>query len=399
MSYEELTMQTNINQALIRSLLLALTLFLLAPLPVNALVEGEQHEEEDHHEDEGQEDEGHEEGLKLSVSERNKAGIELLTLERKSVSRRFRVPGEVQPNAYKSAKIAPRITAQVVERQVRLGEHVSKGQPLVTLLSVEMADAQGEFIVADQEWQRAQALGKDVLSGRRYTEAQVNRQRAMAKVLAYGMTEQDVSRLLKSGDASLATGEFTVVAPLSGTILQEDFVIGELIEPGHVLFEISDETSLWVEARVSGNTIGSITEQTQVRISPDQDEWREAKVVQLHHRLNEVTRTQAVRLEFNNEDDWLHAGQFVEVELAAAGTGELLVVPAESIVMLKNATVVFRLESGGEFHPEQVTAGASYGDDREILLGLTEGDRIAATGAFYLKSLLLKSELGDGHAH
>jgi cobalt-zinc-cadmium efflux system membrane fusion protein len=133
----------------------------------------------------------HEEGevsLVLDSAERQAAGIRIGTVQRKEVFQRQRVPGEVVPNAYKSAKVAPRITAQVVRRKVRLGEHVEKGQALVTVSSVEMADAQGELLVADQEWQRVKSLGKEVVSGSRYTEAQVNRQRAMAKVVAFGMS-------------------------------------------------------------------------------------------------------------------------------------------------------------------------------------------------------------------
>jgi len=372
----------------------AVVIVLAGLFATNAVQSEEGHSEEGHSEEEQSE-----EGLTLSVEERREAGIVLQTITKQSVSRRIRVPGEVQANVYKTARIAPRITAQVVSRHARLGEHVEQGKPLVTLSSVEMADAQGELIVADQEWKRVQALGKEVLSGRRFTEAEVNQQRAVARVLAYGMSQHEVNKLLAAGDASLATGEFAVLAPISGTILLENFVIGELIQPGHVLFEISDETTLWVEARVSGKFIGSIDSQTSVRISPDQKTWRDATVIQLSHRLNEATRTQAVRIEFQNEDHWLHAGQFVDVELSAPGTEEQLAVPAEAILLLKGKTVVFKLEEGDELHPEEVIVGRSFGDDKEILSGISEGEKVAVKGAFHLKSLLLKSELGEGHAH
>ena len=364
-----------------------------------------EHEDDHGHEDEHEDEHDHEqeshldEALKLTPTEQAEAGIQTAEVRIKRVNQRLRVPGEVQANAYRSAKVAPRITAQVVSRQVALGEQVEQGQVLVTLTSVEMADAQGELIVAEQEWERVQSLGTEVLSGRRYTEAEVGRQRAIAKVLAYGMSRRQMERFVQSGDASKATGEFSMVAPLSGTILYEDFVVGQLIEPGHVLFEISDESTLWVEARVSGDSIGSIDEGMSVRVSPDLQNWREAVVVQLNHRLDEATRTQAVRIEFSNKDDWLHAGQFVDVEILAGGAQDALAVPAEAVVMLDNKTVVFHLEDGGEFHPVGVDVGATYGDEREILAGLNEGDRIAIRGAFYLKSLLLKSELGDGHVH
>ena len=74
-------------------------------------------------------------------------------------------------------------------------------------------------------------LGKQAVSERRYTEAEIARRQAMAKVLAYGMTLDEINRLLASGNAVLATGEFDLLAPQQGTILSDNFVVGELIEP------------------------------------------------------------------------------------------------------------------------------------------------------------------------
>jgi cobalt-zinc-cadmium efflux system membrane fusion protein len=68
-------------------------------------------------------------------------------------------------------------------------------------------------------------------------------------------------------------------------------------------------------------------------------------------------------------------------------------------VLFKGSSVVFHLEDGREFHPEPVQLGATSGKWSQITSGVDEGDIIAVRGTFYLKSLLLKSELGDGHAH
>ncbi len=349
-------------------------------------------EEDGDHEEEG-------EALVLTQSERSAAGIEISAVGYRQLSELLRLPGEVIPDAYKSAKVAPRITAQIVKRHVRMGEHIKVGQSMVTLSSVEMAEAQGALLVADQEWRRVKALGKDVISNRRYTEAQVMRQAAMAKALAYGMSKSEVDRLLATGDASRATGEFDLTAPIAGTVLLDDFVLGELIEPGRVIFEITDESSLWVEARTSANKIAGISIGTTVRISPDQIQWQDAKVVQIHHRLDEATRTQAIRVEFKNRNDWLHPGQFVDVEISAGSNHDVLAVPTESIVLLKGENIVFLLEGNNEFHPTPVSVGATFNSWNEILGGLEKGDVIATAGVFFLKSLVLKSELGEGHGH
>jgi len=115
-------------------------------------------------------------------------------------------PGEVVLNAYRTSKVTPRIDAQITRRHARLGQAIAQGQPLVTLSSVEMAEAQGGLLVADREWKRTSKLGRKVLSERRYLEAQVARQQAWDKVMAYGMTELQIEALLKEGDVSIVAG-------------------------------------------------------------------------------------------------------------------------------------------------------------------------------------------------
>ena len=200
-------------------------------------------------------------------------------------------------------------------------------------------------------------------------------------------------------NVSLYHGAFDLLAPLAGTVLMDDFVVGELLEPGHVVFEISDETTLWVEARTSANQMSAVTIGTEVRISSDGRSWQNAQVTQIHHRIDEATRTQAVRIEIDNEGDRLHPGQFVEVELAGASVGARLAVPTEAVVLMKGDSVVFVLEDGGEFHPTPITVGRTYGNWSEVVGGVEEGDTIAIAGSFFLKSLVLRSDMGEGHVH
>jgi cobalt-zinc-cadmium efflux system membrane fusion protein len=291
------------------------------------------------------------------------------------------------------------VTAQVVKRHVRLGGVVETGQPLVTLSSVEMAEAQGALIVSDREWQRVEKLGRQAVSERRYTEAQVARQQARAKVLAYGMTEEQADGLLGQGGASAASGEFDLLAPISGTVLQDDFVLGELIEPGRVLFDISDESTLWVEAKAVQGDMPDIEVGANTRVRLAGGAWLPGRLVQQHHRLDEITRTQGLRIEIDNRDDRLHPGQFVEVEVVTGSSKPTLAIPSTAMTLIDGVPTVFKLEEGDEFHAESVDVGPTVGEWTVVRGGLSEGEKIAVDGVFYLKSLLLKSSLGEGHAH
>ena len=173
---------------------------------------------------------GHAEGeeeaagpVKMDDAAMTAAGIRLQTLQPSSLSEELRAPGEVVDSAYGTTLITPRVEALVVRRHAKLGDEVRTGTPLATLASVEVSDAQAELRIAEQEWRRVSALGREAVAGRRITEAKVAVDRARAKAQAYGLP----------GTASgTVNGQFTLTAPHAGRITEDDFVVGERIEPG-----------------------------------------------------------------------------------------------------------------------------------------------------------------------
>ena len=337
--------------------------------------------------------------IEMTLRERNMAGITVDTVRPRALNETLRVPGEVVINAYRSSRVTPRITAQVVARHARLGDEVSVGDRLVTLSSVAMSEAQGALIVADREWRRVKLLGRETVSEQRYVETQVAQQLAHAKVLAYGMTPSQASALVQSGDAGKATGEFDLLAPQAGTVLHDEFIVGELIEPGHELFDISDESVVWVVAQTVVNELPGIHKGATARVSLDGTIWLEGTVIQRYHLLDETTRTQGFRIEVGNAGDRLHPGQFVEAEIVTGTRPPALAVPNSAVTMIEGAPTVFKLENGNEFHAAEIDSGPTVGDWTEVRAGLAEGDQVAIDGVFHLKSLLLKSSIGSGHAH
>jgi len=354
--------------------------------------------ESDHDEtgqDHGSEEEEHDEGgIEMGAEQRLKFGVLIERVEQQSLADEVSAPGEVVVNSYQSSQVTPRISAQVVSRHARLGDAVKKEQALVTLSSVEMAEAQGNLLVTSREWQRVKKLGREVVSERRYVEAQVAYQQAQAKVRAFGMTSGQIKSLSRQNDVSKATGSFKLLAPQDGTLIADDFVIGEIIEPGRVLFEITNESTIWVEARLNPEDASRVKLGTKARVSRDGQQWLDGEVIQLHHRLDERTRTQSVRVQINNINEDLHPGQFVEVALSIGDGTIKLAVPQTAIVLMDGGPAVFIL-NGDDIRPQAIETGETYGEWTEVKTGLATGNEIVVQGAFHIKSLLLKSQMGE----
>jgi len=368
--------------------------------------EGHDHNEEGHgqeekgHDDGGHEKGGHDEGghgghdektsdAELSETQRRMAGIETLVVTRQSLGEAIRAPGEVMLNAYRSTRVTPRIPAQVMKRHVFLGDRVKKGQALVTLSSVEMAEAQGALLETEVELRRVKKLGRKVVSERRYVAAQIAYQQAYAKVRAYGMTQKQIDALLKTGDAARATGEFRLLSFQDGTVISDDFVVGELVEPGHVLMQISDESLLWVAARLTPEESARVQLGASARVQVGQ-RWLNGTVAQARHTLDEATRTLAVHVEVANPDDSLHPGQFVSVIIEGKRKQEGIVVPLAAVMRAVDGDWQVFVESvPGRFEPKEVEVLQTVGD-RMLIEGIPAGTTIVSKGAFFVQSEIAK---------
>lgn len=317
------------------------------------------------------------------------ADLKVARLEAKTIPRLLQAPGEVKTNDYRSAQVTTRIPAQVMRRLAKLGDRVRAGQPLVTLTSVEVAEAQGDAQLKAREWARVQELGEAVVGGRRYAEARIAAEQARARLLAYGLTAAEAA-----GRAAGPLGQFTLTAPRAGTLLSDDFVEGERIEPGRALFRIADESASWVEASLSPVDASQVVEGGLARVQVD-GQWLDGRVVQKHHLINENTRTIAVRIEVKSTADHLHTGEFVDCRIEVGQIENALTVPNDALYQGIDGTwAVFVQDDTTRFRRAKVEIVEDLGEFKQVK-GVEAGAMVVTQGAFFLNSELSKGSLGD----
>ncbi|HED33581.1 MAG TPA: efflux RND transporter periplasmic adaptor subunit [Gammaproteobacteria bacterium] len=319
------------------------------------------------------------------------AGIIVKPLQPQIINTAIKAPGEVRFNTYKTASITPRISAQVIDRHVVLGEIVRKGQPVVTLSSVEMAEAQGNLLVADREWKRVKKLGRKVVSARRFTEAKINWELAKAKVKAYGMSTPQIEKLLASEDFSRANGRFELVATSAGTVLKENYILGQQAEPGQELIRITDESSLWVIANVAPSVAHEIKTGNNASVQFNSLIFP-AKVAQINHSLDEMTRTTGIRLLVENINDALHPGLFVNTQIETSEHAKALAVPEAAVLRSPDGDwqVLVEQDEAGEFKGVEIEL-LRVTNGKAIIKGIKAGTPIVIEGAFFVQSELAKS--------
>jgi len=369
-------------------------LMLLLLLGANTLpaVATEDHAHEDAHamDEEKGHDHEDENRIHLSPEQRAAAGIEVYPLVPGPLPEEIEAPGEVRLNLYATSQVTPRIEAQVVARHARLGDRVKKDQPLVTLSSADMAEAQGALIIAARDWQRVKNLEPELVSEQTRLESRVAYQQAWARLLAYGMQPEQIRMLVKKGDVSRADGSFTLLSPQAGTVIRDHFVVGQMVEPGDLLFEVTDESTIWVEAHVDPERMERVKVGAPARIRLG-SRWIEGNVVQVHHTLDETTRTMGVRLELPNPGDHLHPGQFVTARIRVGEGEPVLALPLEAVLRSPDGDwQVFVEKEAGEFEPVEVELVRQL-PGLAVIDGIPPGTPVVTRGAFFLQSERAKS--------
>ena len=371
----------------------------------NTQAEHDDHSEKNHEAHDAQKPEtghdheegGHEEAAAASLNpaQMTLADIQVEALAARPVNYQLYAPGEIRSNGYTSYRVSPRVASVVLRRHVALGDHVKQGQPLVTLFSESVAQAQAEYRTAWPEWQRVRGLGRKTVGEQRYISTKASLEAARATLLAYGLTKSDIDALTSRQNQTL--GEYTLRAEIDGAVLSDDFEQGQRIEAGAPLIALADEKQLWVEAHLPADLLLTLGAGTQAEVVAGAVRAI-ATVSQEAHTIDPVTRTRTVRLLMDNPEHRLHPGQFAEVFFRFHTQKPVLAVPETALMRGADGDwTVFVEDHPGEFQPKEIELGRALGQLREIT-GIKPGTRIVTKGAFFVASQIAKGGF-DPHNH
>ncbi|MDT8376305.1 MAG: efflux RND transporter periplasmic adaptor subunit [Mariprofundaceae bacterium] len=341
--------------------------------------------------------------VRLTPAQIKQAGVEAEVIKHRPGLQALHAPGTVAFNAYKLADITSLIDSAIHARHVHLGDKVKKGEKLVTLTSSALAQAEADYLRAEAEHrkskldlERLEGLVKEkIISQSRFQQASSVHQAAHANLAAsraslasYGLSNERIDTLLNIKQY----GQLTLHAPGSGTVIADDFRIGQHIAAGTRLMLIADESTVWVEVKLPQSQMAGIETGRSAVVSIKGKEKRyPATVINIHHQLDEATRTAGVRLEVQNPEDALHPGMFVSAEIATGAGEESLLLPEGAVQRQGSELIVFVEEEPGHFERREVRIGKSSMGFVPVLEGLKEGESVVVKGAFVLASELAKS--------
>lgn len=314
--------------------------------------------------------------------------------------------------ASETVDVVPKVMGRVVSLNVREGQKVSKNQVLFTIDSqnvnsavrnaesairsaeaaVESAEAsfrrteeQHQNAVLNLERTRqlydAGAVPLNQLEQAELAASDVNLQIAKSQVFQAQVSLENARAALVDAQANLS--DFTVRAPISGTITRVNVSQGNVASGGPAL-TISNLDTLVMDTNIPENLINFFRagEQVSIRVRSASDALVTGIIQDILPPMP-GSLTYPLEIKVTSVPSNLKAGMFGELSLATQSSIGVVTVPSASVIIKDGENVVFVVEND-RVKSRVVETGLDDGAYIEIVNGLDSGVTVVSRGQNFL---------------
>jgi len=250
------------------------------------------------------------------------------------------------------------------------GQRVKAGQVLIELdngeRKADLDQARAMVEDATQRLQRAKALR----SSGTVTEARLD----------------ELEMAFKAADArhrmaNARLQDLLVTAPFDGKAGLRQVSMGALMQPGATITTIDDVSRIKLEFSIPEVFLGELRSGLPVIGRSPAFPGREfrGEVTAIDSRIDPATRAVRVNAMFDNKDESLKPGLFLNVALTLAQRAQAVLVPEDSILPDGDRQYVFVL-GDGRVQRRAVVLGVRRQGEVEVREGVSAGDRVVVRG-------------------
>jgi membrane fusion protein, heavy metal efflux system len=341
--------------------------------------------------------------LDLSPSQVNSIKIEpvgtyLFRVEKEAV-------GNIDFDGDLSVQVFPDYQGTIIQTLVELGAEVQKEQPLYTVKSPDLIQAESTLIGAaatfeltSKELARAKSLnGTNGVSQRELEQATSDEQTAEGALKAardavrvFGKTDAEIDQMIASRRIDPA---LVVRSPISGRITSRNAQPGFLVQPGSdpAPYTVSDVSRKWMLADAIESDIPffHLGQSVQVKVTAYPDRVFKGKVSKIYATVDENTHRVTIRSDIADPKDELRPGMLANFVISVQRPVESTAIPANGVVREGDgAMTAWVTTDRHRFEQRIVKTGLRTNGEVQILDGLKPGELVVSDGAVFLSNMI-----------
>jgi cobalt-zinc-cadmium efflux system membrane fusion protein len=360
--------------------------------------------------------------IAISSADQHQAGIVLAPVEVSPVPRTLTVAGQIAMDEKHTSQVGAIADGRIASVKVLEGDRVQRGMVLGELHShmvhetagalaqayAAVDKARGAVQFAQQQQARyshlysiqAASLEESQQADQNIIQAKNQLIDAEASVR---MEREHLSELLQVEPETLTPNNLysrelvPIRSAIDGVVVRRNVTVGQVVSTGYVAFAVTNLSDVWVTASVNEKDLSLIHAGAGATLTTQgyPGTTFEGRVDMVGDTLDPQTRTVPVRIAVPNLGARLRPGMFASVQISEPQTTSAVFVPEEALQEINGQTVVFVSPDGTRFRAQAVNVGLHSRGKAEITSGLRQGDRIAVSGAFMIKSDMLKGSMDE----
>lgn len=314
--------------------------------------------------------------ITLNATQLKLAGIQTDTIREENTGSEKNLTGTVTTDESNSAEMSARLAGRVQQLFVRvIGEQIAIGQPVYTIYSEDLQEAEKEYLLAKQQ---QKVLNNPDVDYHLLINAAEN------KLKLWGLSATQIKTLAASQKVSATT---VILSSVSGTVNEIAVHEGDYLTEGMMVLKTQGLNSLWVEAQLYANEIGNYKENDLVKVSfPDLGgQAITGKIAFMNPELSQASKVDLIRISISNPQGLIRPGMLAYISLFGSGR-RALAVPASAILTDGRGSKVWVKNTNGSFSPRMIKTGIGNPNYAPVLSGLRAGDIVVSNGVYLLNS-------------
>lgn len=322
----------------------------------------------------------------------------VMTLEQKQQWKEF--SGRLQAVDY--VEIRPEVSGKLQEIRFKDGQKVMKGDVLFVIDSapytaaVEKAEADFEVAKSQYELARKNLERADDLVKTEAISKKIFDERKSAALVSKSVMDATRAQL---NDAKINLDRAYVKAPISGRISRAEITVGNLVQSSSapVLTTIVSDEGIYADFDIDEQTyLSSIyndarDSESQAKIPVEMvlksgaGATYKGVIESFDNHIDAKSGTIRVRALFENKDQSLLPGMFVNVRLGGAANGDVMMVSEKAIGTDQDRKFVYVVGTDHKVAYREIKTGSSINGQRVVLDGLKSGDMVITEGIMKIR--------------
>lgn len=299
-------------------------------------------------------------------------------------------------------EIRPEVSGKIHEIRFKDGQSVAKGdilfvidptpyQAAVDKAKADFQAAQNQYDLSQKDLARAQDLVKtEAISKKIFDERQ-----SRARVEKSQMDSAQAQ--LKQAQIDLDYAY--VKAPISGRVSRAEITEGNLIQANaapvlttivsnqgiYADFDVDEQTYLQDIYSVARDTEAQVKVPVEMVLKSGNGQPYKGVIQSFDNKIDPKSGTIRVRAYFENNDQSLLPGMFVNVRLGGTGSDNALLISEKAIGTDQNRKFVYVVGDGNKVVYREIRPGSSINGHRVVLAGLKPGEKVITDGIMKIR--------------